>query len=199
MIRRKPYVVTLLMLMIAGCGTSPSVHYFGLDAIDIGYTKDPENSPFLAVGPLRMPEYLNRSQMVSRGPGAEIIVDDTNRWAEPLDDAIHSILASNVDSLLASMVVLEYPSVALLDPDYRLVGRIVRFDSGQNGLVVLEVQWGVADADSKILVVPRRGRYGSQATEPVNPGAIARAMSDALAQFSRDIASEIESAVLEPS
>ena len=197
MIREKPLVVALLMLMIAGCGTSPAVHYFGLDTIDIVYTKDPDNSPVLALGPLRMPEYLNRSQMVTRGSGAELIIDDVNRWAEPLDDAIHNILASNVDGLLESMTVLAYPSGALLQTDYRLVGRITRFDSDQNGLVVLELQWGVADTDSNILVVPRRGRYESQGTAPGNPGAIARAMSDALAQLSRDIASEIESAVLE--
>jgi len=195
MIREKPFVVTLLMLMIAGCGTSPAVHYFVLDTIDIAFVKDPDNLPVLALGPLRMPEYLNRSQMVTRGSGAELVIDDVNRWAEPLDDAIHNILASNVDGLLESMIVLAYPSGALLATDYRLVGRIARFDPAQDGLIVLEVQWGVADTDGDKLVVPRRSRYESQATEPGNPGSIAHAMSDVLAQFSHDIASEIGSAL----
>ena len=195
--RTRPYVVTLLVLMIAGCGTSPTVHYYGLDTIDIAYTKDPAGSSTLALGPFRVPEYLNRSQLVIRGANAEIIVDDTSHWAEPLNDAVHRILASNVDSLLESMVVLAYPSAAVLDVDYRLVGRIVRFDSDQNGRIVLEVQWGAGDADGNVLVMPSRGRYESQAATPGNPGAIALAMSDALAQFSRDIAREIESAVSE--
>ena len=193
MIRKSLCVLMLLVVMIAGCGTSPTVHYYGLDTIDISYTNDLEGSPVLTLGPIRMPEYLKRSQMVTRGSGAEMIVDDINRWAEPLGDAVHSILASNVDSLLESMIVVGYPSAALLDADYRLVGRIVRFDSGQNGVIVLEVQWGAADTAGNVLVAPRRGRYESHAAVPGDAGAIAQAMSDALAQLSRDIASELES------
>ena len=189
--RIRSCLITLLVLLIAGCGTSPTVHYYGLDAIDVTYTKDPEGSPVLSLGPFRVPEYLNRSQMVIRGANAEIIVDDVNHWAEPLNDAIHRILASNVDSLLESMIVLAYPSAAVLDVDYRVVGRIVRFDSSQSGVIVLEVQWGAAGTDGHILVAPGRGRYESHASTPGDPGAIALAMSDALAQFSRDIASEI--------
>ena len=194
MIRKSMCVLMLLVVMTAGCGTSPSVHYYGLDTIDIAYTKDLESSPVLTLGPIRMPEYLKRSQMVTRGSSAEIIVDDFNRWAEPLGDAVNSILASNVDSLLKSMIVVAYPSAALMEVDYRLVGRIVRFDSGKDGLIVLEVQWGAADTGGNAMVTPRRGRYESEATVPGDAGAIALAMSDALAQFSRDIASEIESA-----
>ena len=193
--RARPYVVTLLVLMIAGCGTSPTVHYYGMETIDVDYTKDPTGSLVLALGPFRVPEYLNRSQMVIRGANAEMIVDDINHWAEPINDAIHRILASNVDSFLGSMVVLAYPTSALLDLDYRLSGRIIRFDSDQTGMIVLEVQWGAGDIDGNVLVAPGRGRYTSQATTPGNPGSIALAMSDALAQFSRDIAREIGSAV----
>jgi len=192
--RIRSCLIALLVLMIAGCGTSPTVHYYGLDAIDVAYTKDPEGSPVLSLGPFRVPEYLNRSQMVIRGANAEIIVDDVHHWAEPLNDGIHRILASNVDSLLESMIVLAYPSAAVLDVDYRVVGRIVRFDSDQNGVIVLEVQWGAAGTDGNSLVAPSRGRYESHAATPGDPGAIALAMSDALEQFSRDIASEITAA-----
>jgi len=182
----------LVILMLAGCGTSPPVHYFGLDTIDIGYTQDKEGSPVIALGPFRMPEYLNRSQMVTRGSGAEMIVDDGSRWAEPLEDSIHRILASNLDSLLQSVIVVAYPSSALMEVDYRLAGRIGSFSSGPNGLIVLEAQWGAADVEGGMVVAPRRSRYESQATTPGDPGSVALAMSDALAQFSRDIASEIE-------
>ena len=191
--RKSLTVVTLSILMLAGCGSSPTVHYYGLDAIDIAYTQDEEGSAVIALGPFRMPEYLNRSQMVTRGSGAEVIVDDVNRWAEPLNDAIHRVLASNVDSLLESVIVVAYPSSVLLTVDYRLVGRINRFNSAQDGLIVLEVQWGAADVEGAAWVTPRRSRYESRAAIAGDPGSIAQAMSDTLAQFSRDIASEIES------
>jgi uncharacterized lipoprotein YmbA len=187
---RSPYVAVLFMLIIAGCGSSPPVHYFTLDTIELDYTQDQEGSPVMAVGPFRMPEYLNRSQMVRRGTGSEMIVDDLNRWAEPLDDAIHHIISTNVDTLLASVIVVSYPSSPMLPIDYRLVGRIGRFNSDKNGLVILEVQWGASEADADLLIAPRRNRYESQAADPADPGSIARGMSDVLAQFSREIASE---------
>ena len=190
MIRKSPYLVTLVLLLLAGCGTSPPVQYYGLDSMDISYTQDEAGAPVLALGPFRMPEYLNRSQMITRGSGAELIVDDVNRWAEPLDDAIHRILASNLDRLLDSVIVVAYPSSALLEIDYRLVGRIGRFNAEEDGLVVLEVQWGAADPDGGMLIAPARSRYESQATVG-DPGSIARAMSDTLEQFSRDMASDI--------
>ena len=191
MIRKSPYLVTLVILLLAGCGSSPPVQYYGLDSMDISYTQDEAGAPVLALGPFRMPEYLNRSQMITRGSGAELIVDDVNRWAEPLDDAIHRILASNLDRLLGSVVVVAYPSSALLEIDYRLVGRIGRFNSDEDGLPVLEVQWGAADTEGNMLMAPTRSRYKSQATVPGDPDSVVRAMSDTLEQFSRDMASDI--------
>jgi len=187
------YIATFFFLGIAGCGSSPTVHYYALDTINDSVAQDAEGSPIVAVGAFRMPEYLNRSQMVTRGPGAEINVDEFNRWAEPLDDAIHRVLASNLDVLLESVVVVAYPTVALLRVDYRLMGRFDRFTSDQDGLVVLDVQWGIADSAGAVTLSPRRVRFESQATRPDDPDSIAEAMSDVLAQFSRDIAGEIGS------
>jgi uncharacterized lipoprotein YmbA len=191
------YVVIICLMVIAGCGSSPTVNYYTLHTIDTRLAQDDEDSPILALGALRMPEYLNRSQMVTRGPGAEIIVDEFNRWAEPIGEAIHRVLAGNLDVMLDSMVVVAYPTSGVLDIDYRLVGRFGRFDADQNGKVVLEVQWGIADSAGTVRLPPRRARFESQATNPDDPGAVAQAMSDVLAQFCRDIASEIDSVGLD--
>jgi len=52
----------------------------------------------------RIPEYLNRSQSLTRGAGAEMQVDEFNRWAEPLSLSLHRIVSTNVDNLLDSVV-----------------------------------------------------------------------------------------------
>jgi len=192
------YIVTFFFLIMAGCGSSPAVHYYALDTIDNRVAQDDEGSPIVAVGAFRMPEYLNRSQLVTRGSGTEIIVDDRNRWAEPLDDSIHRVLATNLDVLLKSVVVVAYPSAAVVGIDYRLIGRFDRFDSDQNGLVVLNVQWAIVDSTGAVRLPPKRARFESQAARPGDPGSIAQAMSDVLAQFSRDIAGELESVDLDP-
>ena len=59
-------------LLFGACGSSPQVRYFGLETIETGYTRDPAGSPVLGVGPLRVPDYIKRSQIVMRGEGAEL-------------------------------------------------------------------------------------------------------------------------------
>ena len=130
--------------------------------------------------------------MVSRGRGAEIIVDDFNRWAEPLDGAIHSTIAANVDSLLSDVMVIAFPYSPMIHIKYRLVGRISRFDLSASGLAVLDIQWGIGSPDGTILVAARRQRYTSQAEDSDDPAAMALAMSDAIEQLSRDVATEMQ-------
>jgi len=187
------YLVTSCFLVLAGCGSSPAVHYYALESAGDYVAQDDEGSPVMAVGGFRMPEYLNRSQFVTRGSGAEIIVDDVNRWAEPLDDAIHRVLATNLDVLLESMVVVAYPAAAITEADYRLIGRFDGFVSGPDGRVDLRVQWAITGPDGTVLLPARRARFESQAANPDDPGSIAQAMSDVLAQYSRAVAAEVES------
>ncbi len=183
------------IIFLAGCGSSPPVRYFALESIDGDYIAPTDTSLILVLGPLRLPDYIDRSQMVSRGGGSEIIVDDLHRWAEPLSKAIHRTVARNLDLLAAELIVVPHPAASMTDEDIRLVGRIYRFDVDQGGLAVLEVQWGVGHSNGDVMVVARRTRYTQHVASPNDPGATASALSDTLAQFSRDIASELETAL----
>ena len=185
------YLVALCFLVLAACGASPAVHYFTLESAGDYVAHDDDGSPILTVGTLRLPEYLNRSQFVSRGSGSEIVVDDLNRWAEPLDDAIHRVLATNLDILLDTVVVIAYPSTVVAHTDYRLIGRIDHFISDPNGIVVLRVQWGITDPNGVVVLPAKRASFQSQAAKPGDPGSIAQGMSDVLAQFSSAIAAEV--------
>ena len=180
-------------LLLGACGSSPAVRYFGLETIGIQHQQDAADAPVLAVGPLRVPDYLKRTQMVRRGQGAEVIVDDFNRWAEPLDEAIHRTIASNVDGLLDNAIVVAFPYGAMLEVDYRLHGRIDRLDADSNGNVILDIQWGVSDGKGTVVVPSRRARYQFRSTQQDDPAAIAAATSDTSEQLSREIAREMDS------
>jgi len=193
MIQRSQLLVLVgLVVLLGACGSSPAVRYFSLETIGIEHQRDADDAPILEIGPLRVPDYLKRSQMVRRGQGSEMIVDDFNRWAESMDDAIHRTIAGNVDGLLDTLVVVAFPSGAALEIDYRLFGRIGRFDADSNGSVVLDIQWGIGDDSGNVLAAARRTRYESRARRQDDPAAIAEAMSETIEQLSRDIATEIE-------
>lgn len=185
----------LVLCMFSACSSSSPVRYFSLSPINADFRQDPDDAVMLGLGPLRMPDYLNRSQIVWRGANAEMRVDEFSRWTEPLDTSLLRIVSTDVDNLLQGVVVVVFPYEPFVrgQVDYRLVGDINRFEANGSGQVVLEVQWGIADVDGVVIVPIRRNRYQAQASTADDPSAVVVAMNAALAQFSRDIASKLES------
>ena len=183
-----------IVLTLSACSSSPPVRYFSLSPIDSGFQQDPEESVMLGLGPFRMPDYLDRSQIVTRGANSEMQVDEFSRWSEPLATSLLRIVSIDVDNLLPGVVVVVFPYESFVRDQvkYRLLGDINRFEADHLGQIVLEVQWGVADADGGVTVPVRRNRYQAQAATPDDPSAVAAAMNDALSQFSLDIASKLE-------
>ena len=181
----------LLLVAIGGCGSSPPVTFYDLEALETGRAADAGMQLIVGVGPLRTPDYLSRSQIVTRRSDSTLVVDDFNRWVEPVDDAIYRVVSANLDSLVDDAVVVAFPFAHIADIDYQLVGHITRFDADQDGTAVLQLQWGVISSREEFLVPPRRTRYEA-AADSQDYAALARAMSEALQQFSRDVARSLE-------
>jgi uncharacterized lipoprotein YmbA len=192
MMDAKRILVPGLVLLFAACGSSPPARFYSLQALDLAYQPDAKEAVVMYVGPLRLPEYLARPQIVTRGDGSEMLIDDYHRWAEPLEDAIPRIVAVNVDNLVEGVIVVAFPSSNVLESDYRLQGSIVRFDADATGRAVLIAQWGISKPDGDFLVPPRKSRYEALASPTGDPGAVATALNDTVAQFSREVAAEIE-------
>ncbi len=178
----------VLSMLVVGCGTSPPVRYFSLDPVYDAVENDGEERPIVGLGQLRTPNFLFRSQMVTRGRGGELVVHDFRRWSEPLDQAIHRVVAANVDSLVNELTVIAFPYEATIRPAYRVHGSVDRFDVDDTGLAVMIVQWGITASDGTVVSAPRRSRYQARATNAGDPAAVVEALNDLLASFSRDIA-----------
>jgi uncharacterized lipoprotein YmbA len=129
----------LLVLALGGCGSSPPVSYYDLEALESDYVAVGEAYMTVGVGPLRTPDYLSRSQIVTRRSDATVVVDDFHRWVEPVDDAIYRIVSENLDSLIDDVVVVAFPYTHISDLDYQLIGRVSRFDADQDGTAVLQI------------------------------------------------------------
>lgn len=184
------------LLVLSACVSSPPVRYYSLNPIDTDYQQDPDDAVMLGIGPLSIPDYLNRSQIVTRDVDAQMRVDDFSRWTEPLADSMHRIISTDVDNLLHGVVVVMYPYDAVVRShlDYRLVGDVNRFDADSSGLVVLEIQWAIVDTEANLLVPARRNRYQAQMVTSGDFGAMVAAMNDVLSQFSRDVAGRLKAA-----
>ncbi len=182
---------TALVVCVASCGSSPPVDYYTLQPIADSGAVTPRDARVIALGPLEVPGYLDRPQLVTQSSEGKVKVDELSRWAEPLAEALPRVLTANVDALMDSVVVVSFPYGARMRADYRLAGRIIRFDADRSGTAVLEAQWGVQDAQANNVLSPRRSRYTAQVSSAQDPGAVVVAMNQTVAAFSRDIASEL--------
>jgi uncharacterized lipoprotein YmbA len=187
-------VFALAALGVSACGTSPPANYYTLDPADLAYETDPEGATVLGVGPIRVPDYLERPQLVTRRANAELKVHDYERWAEPVAVMQHRIVASNIDALLDDTLAVAYPYGRLVNYDYVLIGEVYRFDMDDAGVTRLELQWAIGTPSDGSLVPISRSSYETRGGNVDDPGSVAAAMSNVLEQFSRDVAQRFASA-----
>ncbi len=191
--------VLLLSVWLSGCGSSPPVRYFQLAAMDSpGQQAHAETVPgaetvlraetVLGIGPFELPDYLDRPQIVSRGAGAELVVDDFHRWAEALDAAVVRTLAMNIGAQREHLLALAYPFKNFAGLDYQLTARIMRFEADADGGVELLLHWQLHNVATDELILRRTSRYKSRANPGNTPSGRVAAMSDVLQQFSADVA-----------
>ena len=195
----KATVIACLAITLTAClGTSPPSRFFGLLPITATPAASESSELMIGVGPIKVPEYLRRPQIVTRGAGNEFIVHEYDRWAERLDDAFPRLLATNIDILSPTLTAVAMPYEADIGVDYRLVGRVLRFDTDASGLAVLEIHWGFAKRGDRV-ETSTRARYTAQAADPSDPTSIVAALQQTLDACSRDLASTIQEAVAQGS
>jgi uncharacterized lipoprotein YmbA len=136
---------------------------------------------------LQLPGYLGRPQLVVRQQDGQLSLREFDRWAEPLDEHLTRTVTANLVHLTGSPRIVAWPLPGRASADRRILGRVIRFDADSSGLAVLEVQWSIIDGSGEQLVPVRIDTYRAQASG-TEPAALVAALSDALAQFSRQLA-----------
>jgi uncharacterized lipoprotein YmbA len=182
-----------LPLLLAGCLASPKESFYTLSAPARAATgspaASPDNSLAIAVGPVVVPESVDRTPMVVRTTANRVDIDDFHRWAEPLKTAIPRVLAENLSRELGTARVTA-SRVATTAVDYRVAVEIQRFDSSFTEGATLDALWTITS--SKSGAAPRTGRttITVPASSPDHAG-IAAAHSQAVAKLAVDVAAAL--------
>ena len=95
----------------------------------------PGGSKTVLVGPVEIPAYLDRNEIVMRDDNNSLVISSFHLWAEPLDRAIERVLATNLNNLSNGKFTC-YPfsmklAVAYHKPDIRLTVNV--FEFGKEG------------------------------------------------------------------
>jgi hypothetical protein len=183
-------VTACLAVAAAGCSRSPRVTFYTLEpGAQVETAAAVAAVPAVAVGPVTLPEVVDRPQLVVRVAANRVEILETHRWAEPLKSEIPRLIAENLRRLLGSNMVSSYLQHAGVDADYRLLVDIQRFESSPGEAVIVEAVWSLRRAAGG---APKTGR--SLVREPVDAAGydpLVAAYGRALLAVSRDLATAI--------
>lgn len=186
--RRAIGCLGLVAVLVAGCASSPSTGLYLLAALPQAAPAQPFPDS-LGIGPVALPEYLDRLQVVTRGASGEIAISDIERWAEPLHEGLARVLDQNLAALLGTQHIVRFPWPAAAAPDLQVSVEVLRFEAGPDASLRLVARWQVRARGGAIVIEPRLTRIevpaGGGAGERV------RAHSEAASRLAREIASAL--------
>ena len=186
-------LAALAGLAMAGCAETPPTRFYTLSPLeDAPGGTPPANLPELTVGvgPVTLPPYLDRPQLVTRAGGNRMVLADFDSWVEPLQGMFTRVLGENLALLLGTDDVLMLPQRRDFTLDSQVEVDVTQFDVDDAGNAVLDARWWVYGRNGDKLL--RSGR--STITEPSAAGdhtAAAAALSRALGAMSQEIAQAI--------
>lgn len=182
--------VAVAVLVLAGCASSPPVHYYTFVAEQSAEKAEVSSGPYaVAVGPVTVPNAVDRPQIVIQVAPNRVVLLDDHRWAEPLNSAIPRAIASDLGQLLGVSTVM-FPQDSQTDVKYRVAIDIRNFVSIPGEAATVEASWTVFGPHDAV----KRGQL--LAREPVKESgydALAAAHGRALMRVSREVAETIRS------
>ena len=88
------WLAVVVFFALAGCAASPPSRFYVLSPVASDTTAPPTvSAPAIGVGPVELPDYLGRPEIVVRSGAYELRYNETQRWAETLRDNVTSVLA----------------------------------------------------------------------------------------------------------
>ena len=192
------WVMAFFLAVVWGCvnlgeGTKEKTRFFVLQSLAESKGTAPKATSHMAVGvgPVQLPEYLARPQIITRIGPNRLQINEFYRWAEPLTDSFARVLGENLAILLSSNQVFVHPWKVSTALGYQVTVDVTRFDGDLDEDVTLDTVWTIYDGRGKTLLLRKNEQY----KEAVHGGDfedLALALSRSLEALSRDIAEGIQ-------
>jgi len=179
-----------------GCASSESAKFYTLSPLATsGEVRSEKNRTAtdraIGIGPVRLPEYLVRKEIVTRTDANKIELGEYDLWGGSLQDDFSRTLLENLSLLLAGQQLSLYLWPGMGAVDYRVGMEVTRFDGIRGGDVILIAAWAIREGQSNKVVTVQNSRIqeptGAQSYEAMVGG-----MSRALGRLSREIAEAIK-------
>ena len=190
-------ILVVYLIILTGCaGSSKPSEFYLLRSLsasqDTGLTASESGNPSVLIGPVTLPAYLDRNQIVTLAGNNKLILNEFTRWAEPLQDNFYRVLVENLSMLLNTPKVYAFERRGSTQADFQIVIDVTRFDTTVGGDAHLTVFWAVVGKDDSSYLMQRKSVFHASVPSTGTTGVV-DAQNRTLTEFSREIATAIQS------
>lgn len=151
----------------------------------------------LGIGPVELPQYLDRPQIVTRANDNQLTLEEFDRWGGRLKENFTAVLAEVLSDELSTDRIQVHPWSTPSRVQYQVVVQVTNFDTNLNGRSILHARWSIVEVGPQRVLATARSTLLQEvaAADPVTQSmdydAIAAAMSRNVADLGREIAKQI--------
>ena len=184
-----PFGIVVLTLLLSGCmrDSKPAQFYMlNADSGVAGSARVPAaaQGPLIGLGPIRIPEYLNRPQMIVAIADNQYQLSEDHRWAERLDQNISLALFKALPRQIGTDRIVRYPWSQRQVVDYQVGIDILEFNVDASGQSRLIAQWFVKPKDKP--AIDKRSLYQFPAST-TDYALMVKAQSQCLTKLGQEI------------
>lgn len=179
------------LILVAGCaGGGTPVVYYTLQSSTSAPAMAASTAVEIGVGPVTLPDYLDRSALVTRLNPNQLNIHQGHHWAGSLQDEILRVVSANLKAACPGVTVLPHPWSGSDPPMVRFRLSILSFEGQPGGEVDLKVAWYVEDKRTDQAPL-RRETHVRRSVNGDDLEAYVAAMGQTLAGLTREMAKEV--------
>jgi uncharacterized lipoprotein YmbA len=196
--RSKGYGFLCVVLFMGGCisiPNSPTPRFYALSVAGKDQLGKAIKAPFSAlvgIGPVKLPEYLDRPQIVTEDKWNMLQFAQFDRWGGSLDLGLARLVREDIAILLPGAKLNLYPWNPSIAVKYQVIIEVVELDSQLDGDMHFAVQWTVIGLQDPKTVIIKRSDFRT-AINPHNYSGLAQTLSNDCSSLSVEIAQELAS------
>jgi len=189
----------LFVFILNGCisvGQSPEPRLYMLKQVsdsDISQEFSMPANIITVIGPVEIPQYLDRPQMVTQENGM-MNVAQFDRWGESLDTAISRLIIEDLGLMVKNGTFEMFPCSYAIPVKYQVIISIQQLESDFKKGISFVAQWSIIDAVSKKMLFTKKSGL-EQPISPRNYSGLAQALGKVVASLSSEIAQNLSELV----
>lgn len=144
----------------------------------------------LGLGPIKLPPYLDRPEVVTRAAPNRIELSKEDRWGESIQNGFTNSLERDLEAQTGTNRVITFPWYSTVHIDMQVEIDVYSFETDSQGVAHLSAKWTILDSTGKNILYTVETNL-AQPSKPGDQTEAAAALSKTIGDLSGQIANMI--------